>query len=144
MNQINNNNQGVVQERKPTQLNIVGAESGTCFFVTGVNGNEEIKTKLKGLGGYFNSHTKGYKFKSKDLEKVCQSLGLEPNIVLTDPRKVINLEFIQKFKWPGDMSVAEQKLKEAGLTKKGGKGNTWQGDLSNIQAFFAAFNVGGQ
>ena len=106
----------------------------------GVKGNKEAKQKLVELGGHYNEHMRGYRFNSRDLDKVRDALQLEGNIDLIDPRRVIQVEFTQKFQWDGDLAMAEQKLKGTGLVKKvGAKGNCWAGDLSKASEFLRVF-----
>jgi len=121
------------------KLEIVPSSTGQSFFVKGAYGNEIIKKKLKELGGHHNAHEKGWKFPTRKMAEVCAALGLEPNVDLVDPRKVVNVQFNQKFQWPGDMSILEQKMKEAGLEK--GKGNVYTGDLSKANTFLHLFNI---
>lgn len=134
-------NQPAVEEN-PVELRIEAGSSGACFFVLGVNGNEDVKKKLKDLGGCFNSRMRGYKFATKQIETVCKAFDLEEtNIKLRDPRQMITIQLQSEVHWDNDMSVAEQKLKEIGLKKKSGKGNVWQGDLNKAEKFFAMFHT---
>ncbi len=136
--------QNTVQENdnSPVQLEIQATSSGASFFVLGVKGNDEIKKKLKEMGGKHNGHVRGWVFPSRKLADVCEALGLENNVDLVDPRKIITVHFVQKLQWPGEMSVAEAKMKELGMAKKTGKGNEFTGDLTQALAFLKAFNIG--
>jgi hypothetical protein len=120
-------------------IQIVSSSTGTSFFVVGVQKNEPVKSLLKELGGHHNAHMRGYKFAARDIDKVRAALKLDGGQGLIDPRKVIEVEFTQKFQWPGDMEQAEKKLIELGL-KKSGRANAWTGDLSRAGPFLAAFN----
>jgi|SRR5579885_1736345 len=128
------------EDAAPSKLEIVLGDTGQCFFVIGAYGNADLKKKLKELGGHNNSHSKGYKFPARKMEEVCTALGLQPNVNLVDPRKVVTVTFEQKFQWPGDMALLEQKMKDIGLQKKK-KDNVYTGDLSKANAFLQVFNI---
>lgn len=142
----------VAQQAAPAQtgqITITEADTGTAFFVH-TGGNEEVKEKLKELGGTHNSHARAYRFPSRDMEKVVAALqqfgvsGVNKPVGLVDPRKVIEVTFEQKFQYPGDMAEAEAKLKELGLSKKGGRSNAWTGDLAKAGLFLQAFGIAPQ
>jgi hypothetical protein len=122
------------------KLEIVPSSTARSFFVKGAYGNDDLKKKLKELGGHHNAHEKGWKFPTRKMAEVCAALDLQPNVDLVDPRKVVVVEFTQQFQWPGDMSILEQKMKEVGLEKRS-KGNVYTGDLNKANAFLRVFNV---
>lgn len=130
-----------VGEAPKEEIRIVGADTGTAFFVLGAHGNEEIKKLLKELGGSHNTHMQGYRFQARDLDKVCKALGLVKSINVVDPATMIHVEFTQALQWPGKMSDAETMLKASGLTKKSGGKNAWTGDLSKYPEFARTFNI---
>lgn len=129
-----------VEEPKKKQVTIESSSTGVSFIVRGVE-DEEMKKKLREMGGHWNTRVRGYMVPANKLDQVCGMVGLEKDIELTDPRKLITVQFTQSFKWSGEMTVAEQKLKQAGLQKKTGKGNVWTGDLTLVNNFFAQFAV---
>jgi hypothetical protein len=124
-----------------SEIRIVASDTGTAFFVTGVHGNEDVKKVLKELGGAHNSHMGGYMFAGRHLKKVCEALGLQSNINVIDPAKLIHIEFTQTLQWPGNMADAEAMLKQCQLTKKSGGKNAWTGDLSKLRQFEQVFNI---
>ena len=130
-------------KEKTVNLEIFEGSSHACFFVTGVNGDESIKTILRDLNGHYNTRMKGWRFPRKNYEEVCKQLNIKPTIKLSAPGKVITVTLQQKFQWPHDMSMANQKLKEIGLKKRTGKTNDWSGELTDVQVakFFDVFNI---
>lgn len=126
-------------EEEATKLEIIPTSTGESFVVVGASGNDEIKKKIKSLGGHYNHRMKGWVFNVSKQADVCRELGMVPNADLIDPSKVITVEFSQRVQWQGDMAVVEQKMKDLGLTKKSGKGNVYTGDLSKAPAFLKSF-----
>jgi hypothetical protein len=124
---------------EPTKLEIIPSSTGESFFVVGASGNDELKKRIKSLGGHYNHRVRGWKFHVSKQTEVCTALGMASNVDLVDPRKVVTVEFTQKLQWPGDMTVIEQKMKDLGLTKKAGKTNTYVGDLSKAPGFLQSF-----
>lgn len=124
---------------EPQKIEIEPTSSGASFFVKGVSGNEELKQKLKDIGGVYNTHSRGYLFKARDEAAVYQVLGLVKNLTLSDPGKMIEVQFTQKFQWNGDMRVAEEQLKAIGMVKAG-RGNVWSGDLAKASVFAKTFS----
>lgn len=126
-------------------IEITQSESGSVFFVH-AGKNDALKKKLKEIGGVFNSHKRGYRFFTRDLEAVLSALkefGItsERPLNLVDPRTLIEVTFTQQFQWGGDMKIAEERLTQIGLTKQGGRGNLWNGDLSKAGVFLQAFGI---
>lgn len=134
------------QPKDTGPITITEAETGTAFFVH-TGGNEQVKEKLKELGGIHNSHIRAYKFPARDMPRVIDELtkfglgDVQRPVGLVDPRKVIEVTFDQKFQYPGDIAEAEAKLKELGMTKKAGRSNAWTGDLAKAGLFLKAFGI---
>lgn len=130
----------VQEEQEPTKLEILPTSTGESFVLVGASGNDEIKKKIKALGGHYNGRMKGWIFPAGKQDVVCKELGMHSNTDLIDPRKLITVEFSQRLQWPADMAVLEQKMKDLGLVKKSGKGNVYTGDLSKVAGFLKSFN----
>jgi len=120
---------------------IAPTESGMSFIVTGLAKGSPLKAKIKALGGARNARVKGYVFPARDLNRVCNELGVAQGVNLVDPRQTIEVVFTDKVQWNGPMENADALLKGLGMTKKNGKGNVWVGDLAMSQRFAAAMNV---
>ena len=124
-----------------SEVRIVKAETGTCFFVMGIHGDEELKKIVRDeLKGVYNHKKQGYKFPARDYDRVAQRLGLTITGGLIDPAKLIEVTFTQKFQYNGDMVQAEQFLKSIGLTKQAKSANSWTGDVSVAPKFIQVFN----
>lgn len=123
-------------------IQIVPSSSGTSFIIKGVKGNKELKKTIISLGGSRNSRGGGgYIFPARDLQRVCEALGLQSGVNLVDPRKTVEVTFTEKLQWAGDMASLEAYFKSIGMVKENGKMNSWHGNMAQAAAFAKVSNV---
>jgi hypothetical protein len=137
------NNQG----GEPTgEISIIQAETGTAFFIrfTGT-GYDDLKAKVKEIGGTYNGRVRAWKFPVSQQEEVNALLAeygaAHQSLHMVDPNKIITVEFTQRFQWPGDMAQAEERLKQLGMVRKAGPKQIWTADLSKATPFLNAFGI---